>query len=316
MISRRNLLKGVAGGVGGLWVGAVRRVADAAEPPAAKKPMTLSVDSTMFGRHKRPEVWGMIRTAGYRYVEVGISHFRSHEIDSASVEKLRTELSDAGLHPVAAFIVHRFSSPDEAMRQKAVDNWRRSIDATGQLGVKLITTELTGDLAQRAASEVSFRKSMDVLLPVLEKTDIHLSVEPHPGDFIEAASPLIKILRGFGSRHLGYLHCMPHTFFLGDSRAVIEEAGPLLTHLHVADTYRRERLIARAGVGLHMHLRPPLGEVDCREVFDALATIGYQGCASVQLLSHLDDPVGTARQTREYLDTTFPHRFQVGKAAP
>jgi myo-inositol catabolism protein IolH len=299
MLTRRTLLAGAALGLAGTQL--ARAAAD--RDGAAR--MQLAVDSTMFTKYKTPEVWTRIRAAGYRRVEIGIEHFRSHEIDEPSVDRLEKEIRAAGLELVAAFIVHPFSHPDEAARRKAVDRWRRSIAATARLGVKLITTELTGDLAQPAKSEASFRKSMDELLPVFQQARIRLSVEPHPGDFFEAGLPTIKLLAGFRSPHLGYLHCLPHTFFLGDTRAVITAAGPLLTHVHVADTFPRKRLIARAGVGLHMHLRPPLGEVNFPEAFDALHAIGYHGAASVQLLSHLDDPSGTAVQTRSYLQQTF-----------
>jgi myo-inositol catabolism protein IolH len=310
-IDRRKFVKHLTlGAAAGGLIFQPRQAVPAEPAPAAVAPMQLAVDSTMFSRCKPAEVWSRIREAGYRFVELGIAHFRSSKITSEGIGRLRKDLAAEGLTPVAAFIVHGFSSPDEARREQAVADWQRSIHATGELGLKLITTELTGDLAQRARSEASFRKSMDVLLPVFEKADIHLSVEPHPGDFFEAALPTIKLLRGYGSKHLGYLHCLPHTFFLGKSREVIQAAGPLLTHVHVADTFRRERLIARAGVGLHMHIRPPLGEVDFREAFDALRQIGYQANASVQLLSHLDDPVGTARQTRDWLTGTFRGYFR------
>jgi myo-inositol catabolism protein IolH len=302
MMRRRTFLQGAMVGVGLACGG--RSVA---AEKGGRRPdtMRLAVDSTMFTKYKTPEVWTRIREAGYRRVEVGIAHFRSHEIDDVGAARLAQEIGGAELVPVAAFIVHAFSHPDESARRKAVERWRRSIAATARLGVKLITTELTGDLTQPAKSEASFRKSMDELLPVFEQAGIRLSVEPHPGDFFEAALPTIKLLAGFRSKYLGYLHCLPHTFFLGDTRAVIQAAGPLLTHVHVADTFRRQRLIARAGVGLHMHLRPPLGEVDFREAFDCLQAIGYHGLASVQLLSHLDDPLGTAVQTRAYLKDNF-----------
>ena len=59
-----------------------------------------------------------------------------------------------------------------------------------------------------------------------------------------------------------------------------------------------------------MHLRPPLGEVDFREAFGALREIGYHASASVQLLSHLDDPLGSARQTLAWLTDNFGGHFK------
>ena len=314
MFHRRSLLKLAAYETGGLAaLTASRMTAEAAPEESARsagRPFRLAVDTTMFHRHKAPGAFAMIRRAGYRFVELGSPHLRSTEMSDEDLRSLQRQLADAGLTAVTAFIVHSVSSPDEQHRRQAVAQWQKSIDALAHLGLKLVTTELTGELARPKESEAAFRKSMDVLLPRFEQAEICLSVEPHPGDFYEAARPTLKLLRSYGSKYLTYLHCIPHTFFLGPSiREVIKDAGSLITHVHVADTFRTERIMARTGVGLHLHLRPGLGEVDFRETFEALAAIGYQGAVSVQLLSHVDQPEQTARQARQYLQELLGNRL-------
>jgi myo-inositol catabolism protein IolH len=299
------------GGLAALLASRATREATPAESARSQAgPFRLAVDTTMFHRPKAPEAFAMIHRAGYRLVELGSPHLRSTEMSGDDLKNLQKQLADAGLVAVTAFIVHSMSSPDEQHRQQAVVQWQKSIDASAHLGLKLVTTELTGELARPKESEAAFRKSMDVLLPRFEQAGIVLSVEPHPGDFYEAARPTLKLLRSYGSKYLTYLHCIPHTFFLGPSiREVIREAGSLITHVHVADTYRTERIMARSGVGLHLHLRPGLGEVDFRETFDALAAVGYRGAVSVQLLSHVDQPEQTARQAREFLQKLLGNRL-------
>ena len=306
MFHRRSFLKLAACQTGGLAALPASGVAAEAAPEESARsaggPFRLAVDTTMFHRHKTPEAFAMIRRAGYRFVELGSPHLRSTEMSGEDLKSLQKQLTGAGLTAFTAFIVHPISSPDEQHRRQAVTWWQKSIDAAAQLGLKLVTTELTGELARPKESEAAFRKSMDVLLPRFEQAGICLSVEPHPGDFYEAARPTLALLRSYGSKYLTYLHCIPHTFFLGPSiREVIKKAGSLITHVHVADTFRTERIMARAGVGLHLHLRPGLGEVDFRETFQALAAVGYHGAVSVQLLSHVDEPEQTARQAREFL---------------
>ena len=316
MIDRRTLLKSVALGAGGLVGFRAGRTAVGGEagrsdgPPGAPR-MTLAVETSMFHRHPAAEALALIREAGFRYVELGGGHFHAAAGSRESLGRLGTEFQKAGLTPVAAFIVHGISSTDENHRLEAVARWRQSIDGVGQLGVKLVTTELTGDRTDPEKGETAFRKSMDELLPLFESADIHLSVEPHPGDFFEAAPPTIELLRSYRSKHLGYLHCIPHTFYLGASMPeVIQEAGELLTHVHVADTCRTERIMARPGaVGLHLHSLPGQGEVDFEETFDALSAIGYDGYVSVQLLSHADAAAETARQAREYLQKLLGRRL-------
>jgi len=315
MFHRRTFLKLAAcqtGGLAALLASPIPGEAAPAPPGRAGAPFRLALDTTMFPRQKAPEAFAMIRRAGYRFVELGPPHLRSQEISVEDLKTLQKQLADAGLTAVTAFIVHPISSPDEQQRRQAVTWWQKSIDAVAQLGLKLVTTELTGELARPTESEAAFRKSIDVLLPRFEQAGICLSVEPHPGDFYEAARPTLRLLRSYGSKYLTYLHCIPHTFFLGPSiREVVTEAGSLITHVHVADTFRTERIMARTGVGLHLHLRPGLGEVDFRETFNALTAAGYRGAVSVQLLSHADQPEKTARQAREYLQELLGNRLMI-----
>ncbi|MHC4993868.1 MAG: sugar phosphate isomerase/epimerase family protein, partial [Planctomycetota bacterium] len=200
-----------------------------------------------------------IRGAGYTHVERNTGQIRQAAGSLQAANRLKQQLADAQLQLVAAFVVHRVATPVEADRKKAVDQWRTSIEGIQNLGLKLVGTELTGDIRSPEAGETAFRKSLDELLPQIQEADFHLSLEPHPGDFFEAAAPTLRLIRDYDSKHIGYLHCTPHTFYLGESiRQVITEAGDLLTHVHIADTFKTQRVMDRfgTGVGLHLHLRP------------------------------------------------------------
>lgn len=308
MVDRRTFLQGAALAAGaGLGLA---RMAGAAGPEGPAGPrMTLSIETDVFRRRGRTAAFAAIRAAGYHFVELKARDREGPYIpltgaaSDASLAQLRRELGDAGLTPIAAFVVHHLASEDEPKRREAVVAWRRSIDIVQRLGLKLATTELTGDRARPQEGETAFRKSIDELLPVFESAGIHLSVEPHTADFFETAAPTLKLLRSYRSKYLGYLHVTPHSFILGSSmRQVIVEAGDLLTHVHVADTFRPERILVRgAPISPHLHLIPGLGEVDFRETFDALRQIGYHGCVSCHPISHMDRPEEAAVKSREYL---------------
>ncbi len=303
-IERRDFLRGCAFALGAQALGAA--------PDSPDKPFTLVAHASMFRRFRGAELYRQVRAAGYRHIELAGGQIRAAASSEEAADRLSAELRDAGLTAVSAFVVHRIASGDDAERSKALAQWRRSIEGVRRLGINHIGTELTGNVAKPEAGEAAFRRSMDVLLPVLEDAGIHLSVEPHPGDFFEAAQPTLEMVRSYQSKSLSYLHCTPHTFYLGETiRGVIEEAGDLLTYVHIADTFRTERIMDRfgGGVGLHLHLRPGLGEVDFREVFDSLEKIGYRGYVSLQALSHNDRPVETARQSRRYLEDLLGSRL-------
>jgi myo-inositol catabolism protein IolH len=314
MLDRRTLMKCGAAAAGSVWSAA----ATVARADATARP-TLSIETDMFRRLSRAEAFAAIRAAGYHYVELKARDrsgpYIPHTLPASDevLRQLKRDLASAGLTPVAAFIVHLIADADETVRREAVARWRRSLDMVGRLGLKLITTELTGDRDRPKEGEAAFRRSMDEILPVAERAGIHISVEPHTADFFETAAPTLKLVRSYGSKSLGYLHVTPHSFILGPSmREVIRAAGPLLTHVHLADSLRPERFMVRGKpISPHLHATPGLGEVDFRETFDALAEIGYTGYVSSQLISHMDRPQEAATQTRVYLQKLLGDRLRV-----
>ena len=100
----------------------------------------------------------------------------------------------------------------------------------------------------------------------------------------------IDLIRGIDNRLVSFLYCAPHTFHQGgDIAGVMRYAGPLLTHLHLADSFDH-----RASSGLryivnppgsparvHQHLDIGQGEVDWDELFGTLAELQFDGIATV-----------------------------------
>jgi myo-inositol catabolism protein IolH len=282
--------------------------------------MTLSLATDLFRHQDRHEAFVMIREAGYRFVELkgqgrtGPYMPVGGEKTEESLKQLKGELADAGLTPIAAFIVYGIGSSNEKKRREAIARWRQAIDAVGRLGLGLITTELTGDREHPQEGQSSLRKSLDELLPQFEAAGIHVSAAPHTPDVFAGAMPAIELIRGYGSRHLGYLHVVPHAWFLGKSmRELILEARGILTHVQVADTFRPERIMVRGTpIAPHLHLIPGLGDIDFRETFDALQEIDYHGYVSGHLISHQDQPKEAAIKSREYLQKLLGGRARVG----
>jgi myo-inositol catabolism protein IolH len=135
-------------------------------------------------------------------------------------------------------------------------------------------------------SENQFFKSLEELLPIFERKQIDLALEPHPDDFIEDGIEGIDVIRGIDSPRLSYLYCAPHTFHIGNDPAkIIRAAGDLLTDVHLADS-----LDFNASSGLryiinppgstariHQHLDIGQGEVDFKQLFALLKEIGFDG---------------------------------------
>ena len=127
---------------------------------------------------------------------------------------------------------------------------------------------------------------MEELLPIFERENIQLRLEPHPDDFIEDGREAVDMIRGIDHPNVSFLYCAPHTFHMGgDLAGIMNYAGGLLTHLHVADSFDH-----RASSGLryivnppgsacrvHQHLDIGQGEVDWDLFFGTLERLEFDG---------------------------------------
>ena len=110
-----------------------------------------------------------------------------------------------------------------------------------------------------------------------------------------AAREMEAGLKNFiNSPNVTFLYCAPHTFHMGgDIAGIMRHAGPLLTHLHVADSFDH-----RASSGLryivnppgspariHQHLDIGQGEVNWEEFFGALDQLHFDGIMTVCVLA-------------------------------
>jgi myo-inositol catabolism protein IolH len=110
---------------------------------------------------------------------------------------------------------------------------------------------------------------------------------------------------------VSFLYCAPHTFHMGgDVAGVMEYAGDLLTHLHVADSFDH-----RASSGLryivnppgstariHQHLDIGQGEVDWDEFFGTLRRLEFGGIMTACVFAWEDRARESTRFMREQID--------------
>ena len=127
---------------------------------------------------------------------------------------------------------------------------------------------------------------MDELVPIFERENIQLNIEPHPEDFVETLQPAVDMIRSIDSKNVRFLYCTPHTFYFGEDVAkMVAEAGPVLAHVHLADTFNHKassglRYIVNppgSTARVHQHLDIGQGEVPWDTFFSALAKTGFDG---------------------------------------
>jgi myo-inositol catabolism protein IolH len=276
----------------------------------------IALDPYMFRTTPLTELPGLVADLGYEYIELSpradfMPFFLHPRADRGSIAAFKAALAAAGVRVACVLPLYRWSGPDEDERQAAVRYWKRAIEITVELGCPVMNSEFNGrpELADR--SEAQFWRSMEELLPVFEREGVALRLEPHPDDFVEDGRAAVDLVRGIDSPLVSFLYCAPHTFHMGgDIAGVMEYAGDLLTHLHVADTFDH-----RASSGLryivnlpgstariHQHLDIGQGEVDWDEFFGTLRRLAFDGIMTACVFAWEDRAGASSRFMREQID--------------
>jgi len=255
----------------------------------------LALDPYMFRNVPLLDLPGLVADLGYEYIELSpredfTPFFLHPRADLETVRQFKSALNAAGVKVATHLPLYRWSGPDEGERQAAVRYWKRAIELTVDLDCSVMNSEFNGRPEAASISEAQFWRSLEELLPIFEREGIQLRLEPHPDDFIEDGKAAVEMIRGINSKNVSFLYCAPHTFHMGgDIVGIMEYAGDLLTHVHVADSFDH-----RASSGLryivnppgstarvHQHLDIGQGDVDWDRFFGTLGRLGFDGIMTV-----------------------------------
>ena len=190
---------------------------------------------------------------GYKYIEQSphprINPFYKHPLFSKECEEeYRKALKETGVEISSFICVYRWSGPTEEQRKMAVANWKKMIEIAVNMGVPVINTELSGDPNQQEICNGMWFRSMEELLPIIEREGLRVEIQSHPYDFCELNDEACDMVKSFRSKNLGYVYSSPHGFFYdqgkGDVRYMLKYAGDELTHVLFADTSTRRSTAA------------------------------------------------------------------------
>jgi myo-inositol catabolism protein IolH len=257
--------------------------------------MKIALDPYMLRNVPLLELPGLVADLGYEYIELSpredfMPFFLHPRADRQKVTDFKKALDAAGVKVASNLPLYRWSGPDEDERQAAVRYWKRAIEITVELECDTMVSEFNGRPEQASLSEAQFWRSMEELLPVFEREGVQLRLEPHPDDFVEDGKTAVDMVRGLNSPSVSFLYCAPHTFHQGGNMVeIMEYAGPLLTHLHVADSFDHRgssglRYIVNppgSTARVHQHLDIGQGEVDWDQFFSTLGRLGFDGIMTV-----------------------------------
>jgi myo-inositol catabolism protein IolH len=270
--------------------------------------MKLAVDPCLLKQLTVPEMFESVATAGYKAIELSprdgfLVHRQDDRPQQDVIRSLKLASGRWEIEIASLFIVQPWASAHPGERNGALRALKVAIDTAAELGCQRINTEFTGTPENPSVSREAFLQSVDEILPLAESRGITLVVEPHPYDFIETNEEAVDLISAVGSSMLRYLFCAPHMFYLGQDIAhMIDYAKDVLAHVHLADTYRPERVILnppRPGTRIHQHLDIGQGEIDWGTFSASLARTNFSGLVTVAVFAWPDRAVESMKHNRE-----------------
>jgi myo-inositol catabolism protein IolH len=266
--------------------------------------MRIALDPYMHRHVPLEDLPRLAADLGYEWIELSpradfLEWFKAPRVFPDRLQSFKRSLKDHGVQIASLLPMYRWASNDEAERQAAVRHWKRAIEIAVEMGVDTMNSEFgrgphpdkgtcycchTGSMIE--ACEDAWWRSMEELVPILEKEGINLHIEPHPEDWVETLQPSVDLIRTVNSPRVKFLYCAPHTFYFGDDvPAMIRECADVLAHVHVADTFNHKassglRYIVNppgSAARVHQHLDIGQGEVPWDAFFGTLAEVGFDG---------------------------------------
>jgi myo-inositol catabolism protein IolH len=267
--------------------------------------MKIALDPYMFRHMPIPKMVEKVAELGYEYIELSpredfLPFYKYPRVDKARIKEFKHALRDTGVQLSSLLPMQHWAGPEEEDREAAVRNWKRCIEIAVEMEVNVLNTEFTGHSDKPYKCEQMFMRSMEELLPIIEREGINLHIQAHPFDFIERNNEAVDLIRGLDKDFVGYFYAVPHTFFYdngkGDIASMLDYAGDKLKHINIADTYNHKAssclryVVNPPGVHatVHQHMDIGKGDINWDMLWSKLHEIKFDGIATVAVFGEED----------------------------
>jgi len=195
---------------------------------------------------------------------------------------------------------------DPAGRERRADFLERCVDLAAELEAGVVSIwsgeapdgSVADERGSPGASEELWNRLCDGVARVLERAEragVRLAFEPEPGMFVERPAGFAELRRRLGARGAALGLCLDvgHLIVTGDVPvdAAIRRHAAELVHVHLDDARRGE----------HVHRMFGAGELDLAATLRALAEIGYEDMAAVELSRDAPRGAEAAAEAMEHL---------------
>jgi sugar phosphate isomerase/epimerase len=252
-----------------------------------------------------------IRGLGFRAVE--LIGWKPETLDTyytqQTVKELRAVLDGEGIL-LSQFVANpgELASGEAAVRDKAVENFKRYCDVGAALGTAIVNTVthypfavrypplidrlITQTFTVEVSADFDWKQNwldyVDAIRQCAQYADsvgLKYSLEMHPFRYAASTEGLLRLIEAVDCPALGANFDPSHTFPMGDmTHVAIYRLADRLWHCDFSDNDGTT----------NMHFRPGKGKIDWASAMRALKDIGYDGVVSLEF----EDIPGVSRGMR------------------
>lgn len=257
----------------------------------------LGYNTNGLAHHRPLDALRLVSGLGYEGLALtpDVGQLDPLRLDPAEVEDLRAWADEEGValavETGARFVLdarrkHRpnLMDPEPAARERRVDLYRRCLDLAAELGAPVLSlwsgAAEDGRTLERDGDGRGLDRLASGLVPVLEHAravGVQVGFEPEPGMFVECPGGYLRLVEHMGAAadELGLTLDVGHLLVTGDLPVdeQIRRLAPRLVHVHLDDI----------ADGVHEHRMFGEGDLDLRATLAALAEVGFEGMAAVEL---------------------------------
>ena len=186
---------------------------------------------------------------------------------------------------------------NKAFRQQRIEHTKNCIELASILNVKTVSTEPGGPLEKLSENEAFdlFKEGVNQVLPLAEKNNVKLLIEPEPDLLIENSSQFLNFISHFKTKNLGLNFDIGHFFCVNENPSIaMKELKDYIGHIHLEDISKSK---------IHEHLIPGTGSINFESIFETIYEINYKGYVTVELYPYLETPEQAAFTALSYLQS-------------
>lgn len=270
--------------------------------------MKFAFSTNAYRNYSIEDAIDSIHSVGYSAIELmcDIPHafppLTAIKIESINKKLRENNMEISNLNGFMLCAIGDFHHPswieqNQKERQKRIEHTKNCIDLASILNVKTVSTEPGGPTEKMSEKEALdiFEEGINQVLPLAEKNNVKLLIEPEPDLLIENSAQFLNFISRFKTKSLGINFDIGHFFCVNENPSiVIKELKDYVGHIHLEDISQSK---------IHKHLIPGTGSIDFKSIFNTLSEINYKGYVTVELYPYLENPEDAAKTALSYLQS-------------